>query len=128
MQLTDLNYQKKELPENLKKIGLVLLVTGVVLGIVAFFVDNTRASFNYLLSYTFLISIAVGALFLVALEYVTNADWSVPFRRIVEIFAANKAVPISGHFNERPARKNPSLDFDFLVNPEKTPIPTISNM
>jgi hypothetical protein len=87
MQLTDLNYQKKELPENLKKIGLVLLVAGVVLGIVAFFVDNTRASFNYLLSYTFLISIAVGALFLVALEYVTNADWSVPFRRIVEIFA-----------------------------------------
>jgi hypothetical protein len=87
MQLTDLNYQKKKLPENLSKIGLILLVLGAVLGIVAFFVDNTRASFNYLLSYTFLISIAVGALFLIALEYVTNADWSVPFRRIVEIFA-----------------------------------------
>lgn len=87
MQLTDLNYQKKKLPENLSKIGFILLVLGAVLGIVAFFVDNTRASFNYLLSYTFLISIAVGALFLIALEYVTNADWSVPFRRIVEIFA-----------------------------------------
>ena len=87
MQLTDLNYQKKKLPENLNRIGLILLILGVVLGIVAFFTDNTRASFNYLLSYTFLISIAVGALFLIALEYVTNADWSVPFRRIVEIFA-----------------------------------------
>ncbi|MEJ2193576.1 MAG: quinol:cytochrome C oxidoreductase [Ignavibacteriaceae bacterium] len=87
MQLTELNYQKKKLPENLNKIGLILLILGAVLGIVAFFVDGTRASFNYLLSYTFLISIAVGALFLVALEYVTNADWSVPFRRIVEIFA-----------------------------------------
>ena len=87
MQLTDLNYQKKKLPENLNRIGLILLIIGAVLGIVAFFVDNTRASFNYLLSYTFLISIAVGALFLIALEYVTNADWSVPFRRIVEILA-----------------------------------------
>ncbi len=87
MQLTDMNYQKKDMPENLKKVGMGLLIAGVVLGIVAYFVDNTRASFNYLLSYTFLVSIAVGALFLVALEYVTNADWSVPFRRIVEIFA-----------------------------------------
>ena len=87
MQLTDLNYEKKKLPDNLNRIGLILLILGAVLGIVAFFVDNTRASFNYLLSYTFLISIAVGALFLIALEYVTNADWSVPFRRIVEIFA-----------------------------------------
>ena len=87
MSPTDLNYQKKELPKNLNTIGFILLTIGVVLGIVAFMVDQTRASFNYLLSYTFLISIAVGALFLVALEYVTNADWSVPFRRIVEIFA-----------------------------------------
>lgn len=87
MSQTDLNYQKKELPKNLNTIGFILLTIGVVLGVVAFMVDQTRASFNYLLSYTFLISIAVGALFLVALEYVTNADWSVPFRRIVEIFA-----------------------------------------
>ncbi len=36
----------------------------------------------------FLISIGVGALFLVALEYVAGAVWTVPIRRIVEFFAA----------------------------------------
>jgi len=85
---TEVNYQKKELPAKLTKVGLVLLVAGVLLGIIAFFVDHTRASFNYLVSYSFLIAIGVGALFLVTLEYATNADWSVPLRRITEFFAA----------------------------------------
>ena len=35
-----------------------------------------------------MISIGVGALFLIALEYIVGADWSVPIRRIVEFFAA----------------------------------------
>ena len=87
MSQTEVTYQKKELPAKLNKIGLILLAVGVALGVLGFFVDHTRAIFNYLLAYTFLISIGVGALFLVTLEYVTNADWSVPFRRIVEIFA-----------------------------------------
>jgi len=87
MSQTDFKYQKKELPKSLYRIGFLLLTIGVVLGVVAFMVDQTRASFNYLLSYTFLVSISVGALFLISLEYVTNADWSVPLRRIVEIFA-----------------------------------------
>ncbi|MBZ0200253.1 MAG: quinol:cytochrome C oxidoreductase [Ignavibacteriaceae bacterium] len=36
----------------------------------------------------FIMSIAVGSLFLIALEYVAGADWSVPLRRLVEFFAA----------------------------------------
>ncbi|MCZ7613256.1 MAG: hypothetical protein M5T52_06900 [Ignavibacteriaceae bacterium] len=36
----------------------------------------------------FLISIGVGALFLIALDYTSGADWSVPIRRVVEFFAA----------------------------------------
>jgi len=88
MSQTEVNYQKKELPANLSKVGLVLLVVGVLLGIIAFFVDTTRASFNYLVSYSFLISIGVGAFFLITLEYVTDAIWSVPIRRITEFLAA----------------------------------------
>ncbi len=79
---TEVNYQKKELPAKLTKVGLVLLVAGVLLGIIAFFVDQTRASFNYLISYSFLVSIGVGALFLITMDYVTDAVWSVPFKRI----------------------------------------------
>lgn len=88
MSQIDVNYQKKELPEKLFKMGIILLVIGVILGLIGFFVDPTRASFNYLIAYTFLISIAVGALFLIALEYATGAIWSVPFRRVTEFFAA----------------------------------------
>ncbi len=36
MSQTEVNYQKKELPAKLGKVGLVLLVVGVLLGIIAF--------------------------------------------------------------------------------------------
>lgn len=85
---TDLTYNKKDLPASISKIGLVLLVIGAVLGVAAFFADHSRAVFNYLVAFAFMISIGVGALFLIALEYVAGADWSVPIRRIVEFFAA----------------------------------------
>jgi hypothetical protein len=88
MQETEIKYQKKELPGTLSKLGLGLLLVGIVLGVLSFFVDHSRAVFNYLLSYAFLVSIGVGALFLIALEYVAGADWSVPIRRVVEFFAA----------------------------------------
>lgn len=80
-------YVQKELPGSLQKIGLVLLGVGVVGGALHFAIDFQNALFSYLLSYMFLVSIGVGALFLVALEYVVNAEWSVPIRRVVENFA-----------------------------------------
>lgn len=87
MSQNDVNYEKKDLPVKLNKIGLILLAVGVLLGIVAFITDSARASFNYLIAYTFLISIGVGSLFLVTLEYVAGAVWSVPFRRVTEYLA-----------------------------------------
>lgn len=88
MSSEEMTYQKKELPSSISKIGMVLLVIGIILGVIAFFSDHTRASFNYLVSYTFMISIGLGSLFLVALEYAAGAVWSVPIRRVVEFFAA----------------------------------------
>jgi len=85
---TEIKYQKKDLPASLSKIGYILLAVGVLLGVISFLVDSSRASFNYVVMYAFLISIGVGSLFLIALEYVVNADWSVPIRRVVEFFAA----------------------------------------
>ena len=85
---TEITYQKKELPASLSKIGYILLAIGALFGVLSFVVDSSRASFNYLIIYAFLISIGVGSLFLIALEYVVNADWSVPIRRVVEFFAA----------------------------------------
>lgn len=82
-------YTKKSLPDNVVKIGGVLLVLGLLLGAAGFVVDSYRASFAYLVSFLFFLSVAVGSLFLVALEYAANADWSTPFRRIIEFFAAS---------------------------------------
>lgn len=88
MHTNDYIYQRKDLPASISKLGMGLLALGVVLGVVAFFVDHSRAVFNYLIAFTFLISIGVGALFLIALDYTSGADWSVPIRRVVEFFAA----------------------------------------
>jgi hypothetical protein len=83
----DFKFEKKELPAGLSKLGYTLLAIGVVLGAIAFFVDHSRALFNYLVSFMMVLSIGLGCLFLIALEYVAGADWSTPFRRIPEFFA-----------------------------------------
>ncbi len=84
----NLTYNKKELPTRYTRLGVLLLAIGLVFGIVAFITDQNRAVFNYLIAYSFMISIGLGSLFLIALEYIVGAVWSVPIRRIVEFFAA----------------------------------------
>ena len=88
MHTSEFTYQRKDLPSSISKIGMTLLAVGIILGVAAFFVDHSRAVYNYLIAFTFMISIGVGALFLIALEYIVGADWSVPIRRVVEFFAA----------------------------------------
>ena len=88
MAQNDSGYIKKNLPDNISRTGGILLGLGLVLGIIAFFADSYRASFAYLVSFIFFLSIVVGSLFLVALEYAANADWSTPFRRVSEFLAA----------------------------------------
>ncbi len=81
-------YIKKELPKNLGNIGVILLVIGLVLGAISYFVDPVRSAYGYLTSFMYLVCLGIGSLFLVSLEYAANAVWSVPFRRIAEFFAA----------------------------------------
>ena len=87
MSQTDFHYQKKELPSSLSKLGILLFAIGAVLGLIAFFVDRERAIFNYLITYMMILSIGLGSLFIVALEYIAGADWSTPIRRIPEFFS-----------------------------------------
>ena len=87
MSKNDSGYVKRALPQKFLTIGFALLGIGLVLGIIAYVVDPQRASYSYLTSFMFLISLGVGSLFLVSLEYLAGAVWSTPFRRISEFFA-----------------------------------------
>jgi hypothetical protein len=99
-------YIKKELPAKIGTVGLVLFVTGVLLGIVGFITEPERAAYSYLPAYMFLVSIAIGSLFLIALEYLAGADWSVPFRRIPEFLSSLLpllfilVIPLLFHMND----------------------------
>ncbi len=87
MSKNDSGYIKRPLPQKFLNLGLALLGIGLVLGIIAYVIDPQRASYSYLTSFMFLISLGVGSLFLVSLEYLAGAVWSTPFRRISEFFA-----------------------------------------
>lgn len=78
---------KKELPANLVKLGWGMLLAGIVLAVVSYLTDSHRALFNNLIGFAFVMSIAVGGLFFIALEYITGAVWSTPFRRVAEFLA-----------------------------------------
>ena len=82
-------YIKKELPKSLSTWGYILLIVGIALSIVSYKLDPARASFGYLAGYIFLLCIGIGALFLVSMEYAAGAVWSVPFRRVSELFASS---------------------------------------
>ncbi len=88
MPSTEVGYVRRELPEKLKTIGLSLFAVGTGLGIIGFLINPERTSLSYLVTFMFLVSIGIGSLFLVALEYAVGADWSTPFRRISEFLAA----------------------------------------
>lgn len=81
-------YQRKDLPKNIERLGYLLFAIGIALGLLSYFVEPVRASHNYLIMFVYLLSLALGSLFLIAIEYLTGADWSVQLRRITEFLAS----------------------------------------
>jgi len=74
-------YQKKEIPSRVQTLGLILTVLGLIVVLGGYFVNPARMAFNNIIGLTFIISIAVGALFFVAVEYLSGAVWSTPFQK-----------------------------------------------
>ncbi len=89
MSSSSIEYRKKELPSKLSSVGLALLIAGLAIVILGYIVDPARSLYNNIVGFTFLVSVGVGSLFLVALEYAAGAVWSTPFRRVTEFLAAN---------------------------------------
>ncbi len=85
---TSFEYQKQPLPAKWQTIGWTCIAIGVALAALSYFGDRPRMLFNDLIGLTFLMSVAVGAIFFVALEYFVGAVWSTPFRRVTEFLGA----------------------------------------
>lgn len=83
-----LDYTKKPLSGKVFTIGIILTIIGIALIAIAYSVDYVRASFNMILLFSFVASISLCSIFLIALEYLAGAVWSVPFRRITEFLAS----------------------------------------
>lgn len=81
-------YQKKEIPSRVQTLGLILTVLGLIVVLGGYFVNPARMAFNNIIGLTFIISIAVGALFFVAVEFLSGAVWSTPFRRVSELVSS----------------------------------------
>ena len=84
MEQNKFEYKKIDLPSKFGKIAYALLLIGIVAVALAFLINPARASFSSLLMFVFLMGLGICSLFLVALEYLTDAVWSVAFRRITE--------------------------------------------
>lgn len=89
MATDNMQYVKKDLPGKVLNIGLAFLAIGLIVGAFGLILDPLRAKFSYLLGFFFLLTIGVGSLFIIALEYVANADWSTPMRRIPEFLGSS---------------------------------------
>jgi len=68
-------------------VGVIGLAVTVVLGLG----QNdglTHFGFSYLVNFAFFLSISIGALIFVPLQYVTKAEWSIVVRRMAEVMAS----------------------------------------
>ncbi len=83
-----MDYQRKPLPKKVGTIGFTLLGLGLILTVISFAVNTQRALFDYLWMFMFMVSIGVGSLGMIAMEYLAGATWSTPFRRVSEFLAS----------------------------------------
>ena len=79
---------RKEPPEGAARLGWALVIAGAALAAAAYAADPRHAAFANVVGFLFLTSVAVGSVFLIALEYIAGAVWSVPMRRVNEFLAA----------------------------------------
>jgi hypothetical protein len=79
---------KKPLPKRVTSLGWLLFFLGVALYALGYWTDARHAAFSNVINFLFLTSIAAGAIFLIAMDYISGSVWSVPMRRVIEFLAA----------------------------------------
>ena len=74
--------------KNTKLISYALMAIGVIAMIVGFTTDPHRAWPSLLINNYFFLAIAAFSIFFVALQYVSEAGWATPFKRVAEAISS----------------------------------------
>ncbi|MCL3781749.1 quinol:cytochrome C oxidoreductase [Prolixibacteraceae bacterium JC049] len=74
--------QKFIFPAKLKMASWALIAIGVISFVIGFMSDAKTTWANYLLNNFYFVSLSVGALFFLCIQYITNAGWSAAFKRV----------------------------------------------
>jgi len=80
--------KKFEFTPKLRYITYALMLIGIVALVFGFMGDPQRGWINILLNNFYFLSLAIGASFFLALQYITQAGWSSAFKRIPESMSA----------------------------------------
>jgi len=72
----------------LRYLTYALMAIGIIAVIVGFMSDPVRGWANLLLNNFYFLSLAIGASFFLALQYITQSGWSAAFKRIPESMSA----------------------------------------
>lgn len=80
--------KKFEFTPKLRYLTYALMLIGVVALVVGFMGDPQRGWINVLLNNFYFLSLAIGASFFLALQYIAQAGWSSAFKRIPESMSA----------------------------------------
>lgn len=74
------------------KIAAVLAAVGVVACVFGFLADPHRFAFSWLFAFVTFLTLGLGAIFFIGIQFLTVAHWSVTVRRTAEFFAAGLPV------------------------------------
>ena len=104
----------KPLSGKISRIGMLIAIAGLILAVMSYIDNPVRAAYSNIIAFIFLFGLGTCSLFLVALEYISGAVWSVVFRRIAEFsFAFADYRPDFGHSCTFPTTGNISLGRSF---------------
>ncbi len=74
--------EKYSIPTKLKYVAIILVFIGIITVSFGFYFRTEKTWANLLLNNYYFISIAIGATFFYAIQYVTQSGWSAQFQRI----------------------------------------------
>jgi hypothetical protein len=78
----------------LRNVAFTLIFLGIVTATIGFYIDAGKTWANYLLNNYYFTMLAIGAVFFLAIQYITQSGWSALFTRIS--YAIGYYLPVAG--------------------------------